>query len=292
MPGINAGRVFRFGVFEANEAAGELRKHGVRIKLHSQPFKVLLLLLERPAGIVTREEMRQRLWGAETFVDFDHGLNSAVNKIREALADSASVPRYVETISGKGYRFLAPVTLQDQIAGLDRASDASRDLKPPPELLAATGLSAGKFLTTADDLPSASRTLVRTFLLLIQMMYLAFYIGALANLTEIDEIFLENGLSHPAAVMSLLVTTAAVLIPVRLFIVVAVALDFQNLPSKFSRLFPVLLILDLIWAISPFLLIHHINTGLALALSAPLVYLPFTQRSLVLMYSRPTSVPS
>ena len=88
--------------------------------------------------------------------------------------------------------------------------------------------------------------LVRTLLLLIQMMYLAFYIGALANLTEIDEIFLETGLPHPAAVMSLLVTTAAVLIPVRLFIVVAVALDFQNLPSKFSRLFPVLLILDLV----------------------------------------------
>jgi hypothetical protein len=82
------------------------------------------------------------------------------------------------------------------------------------------------------------------------------------------------------------VTTAAVLIPVRLFIVVAVSLDFQNLPSKFSRLFPVLLILDLAWAVSPFLLIHHINTGLALGLSAPLVYLPFAQRSLVLMYSR------
>src|SRR6202162_1973671 len=111
MPWDNAGRVFRFGVFEANEAAGELRKHGVRIKLHSQPFKVLLLLLERPMWIVTREEMRQRLWGTETFVDFDHGLNTAVNKIREALGDSASVPRYVETISGKGYRFLAPVTL-------------------------------------------------------------------------------------------------------------------------------------------------------------------------------------
>ena len=106
---------------------------------------------------------------------------------------------------------------------------------------------------------------------------MGFYIGALANLTEIDEIFLETGLPHAAAVMSLLVTTAAVLIPVRLFIVVAVALDFQNLPSKFSRLFPMLLILDLAWAVSPFLLIHHINTGLALGLSAPLVYPPFAQ---------------
>jgi len=282
MPDDHPGRVFRFGVFEANETAGELRKHGVRIKLHSQPFKVLLLLLERPMGIVTREEMRQRLWGTETFVDFDHGLNTAVNKIREALGDSASVPRYVETVSGKGYRFLAPVTL------LSPASDSDVDQRigAAPEPLSTTGLSAGTFLTTPDELPTASRMLVRTLLLLIQAMYLGFYIGALANLTEIDEIFLENGLPHPAAVMSLLVATAAVLIPVRLFIVVAVTLDFQNLPSKFSKLFPVLLILDLLWAVSPFLLIHHINTGLALALSAPLVYLPFAQRSLVLMYSR------
>jgi DNA-binding winged helix-turn-helix (wHTH) protein len=282
MPGDNAGRVFRFGVFEANEAAGELRKHGVRIKLHSQPFKVLLLLLERPMGIVTREEMRQRLWGTETFVDFDHGLNTAVNKLREALGDSASVPRYVETVSGKGYRFLAPVTLRSP--GSD--SDIGQTINPAPEPVGAMELSAGTFLTTPDELPAASRMLVRTLLLLIQMMYLGFYIGALANLAEIDEIFLETGLPHPAAVMSVLVTTAAVLIPVRLFIVVAVALDFQNLPSKFRRLFPVLLVLDLVWAVSPFLLIHHINTGLALGLSAPLVYLPFAQRSLVLMYSR------
>jgi DNA-binding winged helix-turn-helix (wHTH) protein len=286
MPGDNAGRIFRFGVFEANEAAGELRKHGVRIKLHSQPFKVLLLLLDRPMGIVTREEMRQRLWGTETFVDFDHGLNTAVNKIRDALGDSASAPRYVETVSGKGYRFLAPVTLQEQAPAVVLDSAPGKRISPAPEPPGVTGLSTGTFLTTPDELPTASRMLVRTLLLLIQMMYLGFYIGALANLTEIDEIFLETGVPHPAAVMSFLVTTAAVLIPVRLFIVVAVGLDFQNLPSKFSRLFPVLVILDLLWAVSPFLLIHHINTGLALGLSAPLVYLPFAQRSLVLMYSR------
>ena len=124
MPEDHARRIFRFGVFEVNEAAGELRKHGVRIKLHSQPFKVLTLLLERPSGLVTREEMRQRLWGTETFVDFDHGLNTAVNKIREALGDSASVPRYVETVSGKGYRFLAPVTLEAPAVDIPGASPA------------------------------------------------------------------------------------------------------------------------------------------------------------------------
>jgi cholera toxin transcriptional activator len=83
-------RVFRFGVFEVNEATGELRKQGIRIKMHSQPFQILVMLLERPSELVTREEMRQRLWGEDTFVDFDHGLNTAVSKLREALGDLAS----------------------------------------------------------------------------------------------------------------------------------------------------------------------------------------------------------
>jgi cholera toxin transcriptional activator len=287
MPEDHARRIFRFGVFEVNEATGELRKQGVRIKLHSQPFKVLMLLLEKPSGVVTREEMRQRLWGTETFVDFDHGLNTAVNKIREALGDSASVPRYVETVSGKGYRFLTPVQLETPaVSDVQAPAD---DVLPVAESAGAMG-SGGAILTTPEDLPVAPRKLVRTLLLLVQIMYLGFYLGALANLNEINEIFLEAALLHPVALMSLVVTTGAVLIPVRLFIMLAVALDYQNLPEKFSKLFPVLLILDLLWAVSPFLLIHHISTGLALGLSAPLVYMPFAQRSLVLMYSRRVEV--
>src|SRR5271167_2569744 len=109
-------RVFRFGVFEADESTGELRKHGVRIKLHSQPFQLLVMLLERPAELVTRDQMRQRLWGEDTFVDFDHGLNSAVNKLREALSDSAAHPRHIETIAGRGYRFFSPVTVAQPVA--------------------------------------------------------------------------------------------------------------------------------------------------------------------------------
>src|SRR5215469_7442190 len=105
MTGNAVRRVFCFGVFEVDEASAELRKQGVRVKLHSQPFQVLLMLLERPSGLVTREEMRQRLWGTDTFVDFDHGLNSAINKVRTALSDSSAQPRYIETVAGKGYRF-------------------------------------------------------------------------------------------------------------------------------------------------------------------------------------------
>src|SRR5262249_54930159 len=104
MTGEAARRIFCFGVFEVYEVAGELRKHRLRLKHHSQPFQVLLMLLERPSKIIHREEMPQRIWGQETFVDFDHALNSAVKQIREALTDSASQPRYIETVSGKGYR--------------------------------------------------------------------------------------------------------------------------------------------------------------------------------------------
>jgi len=99
----------RFGVFEADFRSGELRKSGVKLKLHSQPLAVLKILLEHPGEIVTREELQQQLWGSNTFVDFEHGLNKTINKLREALSDKADTPRYIETIPRRGYRFIAPV---------------------------------------------------------------------------------------------------------------------------------------------------------------------------------------
>ena len=101
--------VVRFGAFELDLRTGELRKAGVRINLPDQPFQVLKTLLDRPGELVTREELRQRLWSAETFVDFEHGLNAAVRRLRDALGDSADVPRFVETLPRRGYRFIAPV---------------------------------------------------------------------------------------------------------------------------------------------------------------------------------------
>ncbi|MFQ5817651.1 MAG: winged helix-turn-helix domain-containing protein [Terriglobia bacterium] len=99
----------RFGVFELDLRAGELRKKGVRVKLQEQPFQILLMLLEQPGEVVTREELRQKLWPEGTFVDFEHGLNAAVNRLRDALDDSPDTPRFVETIPRRGYRFIAPV---------------------------------------------------------------------------------------------------------------------------------------------------------------------------------------
>src|SRR5437660_628560 len=103
-------RVLRFGTFEVDLRAGELRKQGVRIKLQEQPFHVLTLLLQRPGEVITREELRSELWQSETFVDFDNSLNTSINKLREALGDSAENPRFIETLPRRGYRFIAPVS--------------------------------------------------------------------------------------------------------------------------------------------------------------------------------------
>src|SRR5579872_2301112 len=99
----------RFDIFEVDLRAGELLKDGRKIKLQEQPFRVLFLLLQRAGEVVTRDELRQDLWPADTFVDFDHGLNSAVARLREALRDSAEKPRFIETVAKRGYRFIAPL---------------------------------------------------------------------------------------------------------------------------------------------------------------------------------------
>src|SRR6201985_2659822 len=104
-----AARRYRFGGFEADAATGELRRQGVRVRIHAQPFQVLLMLVERPGEVVTREEISRELWPDGTFVDYEHGVNSAVNRVREALGDKVNSPRFVETLARKGYRFVAPV---------------------------------------------------------------------------------------------------------------------------------------------------------------------------------------
>ena len=142
-------RRLRFGIFELDLRAGELRKHGLRVRLQEQPFQVLAMLLEHAGEVVTREELQKKLWSADTFVDFDHGLNKAINKIREALSDSAESPRFVETVARRGYRFLAEVKVSDTAAvrspelateppttaeATDRPGTASELAKPKPLL--------------------------------------------------------------------------------------------------------------------------------------------------------------
>src|SRR5438105_2944693 len=109
VPAPTSNRIIRFGAFEADLRTGELRKHGVRIKLQDQPFQILVMLLDQPGELVTREEIQRKLWPADTFVDFDHSVNAAIRRLRDALSDSADTPRFVETLPRRGYRFIGQV---------------------------------------------------------------------------------------------------------------------------------------------------------------------------------------
>jgi TolB-like protein/DNA-binding winged helix-turn-helix (wHTH) protein/Flp pilus assembly protein TadD len=123
----------RFGVFELDLRAGELRKNGLRVRLQGQPFQVLAILVDHPGEVVSREELQKELWAADTFVDFDQGLNKAINKVREALGDSAESPRFVETIARRGYRFLA------EVKAAEAAPVRSTEPTPPPHPIVETG---------------------------------------------------------------------------------------------------------------------------------------------------------
>ncbi len=275
---------YRFGSFEADATTGELRRRGLRIKLNAQPFQVLFMFLQRPGELLTREEISKELWPDGTFVDYEHGVNSAVNRIREALGDTASNPRFVETLARRGYRFVAPVEPVTQnesaLTRVDEpaASAAAQRGRVPAE--PESGLRH-TILASPRELPKTPYAVVQTLFVLLQLMYLGFYVGALANLAEIGELFSE--LPKATHAVNVTMVTAAVLIPVRAFLLSVVLLHAPAARAKFLKIWPFLLPFDELWSLSPFLLLHHINFGLALSCTALLVYAPFAQRSLILM---------
>jgi len=277
-------KVFRFGVFEADASSGELRKSGVRMKLQEQPFQVLLILLERSGEIVSREELRQKLWPSDTFVDFDHSLNTIINRLREVLGDSAANPRFIETLAKRGYRFLLPTEL-----ATSRDGGVANTATPPGAIADAAQQEirsgSASFLTQPEELPAVRHEYVRILFLLIQIMYLSFYIVTLARLQIAVEL-LEQGLGRTVWIPATLIVTAAIGIPLRLYLLSAIAFDVKDLGRKFSKLFPAALVLDELWALSPFLLTPQIGLGLALGITAALIYVPFAQRTLVLMRER------
>lgn len=270
---------YRFGLYEADERTGELRKQGRLLRLPGQPFQILLMLLESGGELVTRDDIRQRLWPDGTFVDFDHSLNSAVNKLRDTLSDSAANPRYIETLARRGYRFLAPVEAVSNASGADElpvaapATPAAAVVEPP---------FSRSLLTSKEDLPQASKPLVRVLFLLAQIMYLCFYIAALANLAEIQQLLISLTDWHPQVLIAL-IATAALGIAIRLFLLSAAGFRAPGFKRKYLRLFPLLFVLDCGWALAPFLMMRHIGVGLAFAATAALLLLPFGQRTLVLM---------
>jgi DNA-binding winged helix-turn-helix (wHTH) protein len=272
-------RLFRFGVFEFDSSTGELRREGKsEPRLRDQAVQILSMLLDRPRDLVTRDELRQELWPADTFVDFDHGLNTAINQLRNALGDSAANPRFIQTLPRRGYRFIAPVEIVGAASG--GAADAAPSPRHPPTPLDAGARSS--VLSGPTDLPAASSGIVRVLFSLIQMMYLTFYVLALARSRQVDAILQEVGW-RGHWIFVLIVLTAAVGIPVRLYLVTAAAFGYRGLAQKFLKLFPFVFPFDEIWALAPFLLVGQVGLGLAIAFSAALLYVPFAQRSLLLM---------
>jgi cholera toxin transcriptional activator len=284
----SAGKSLRFGIYEADLTTGELRKNGSLIQLQEQPFQILAMLLERPGELVTREELRSKLWPADTFVDFDHSLNTAVNKIREALGDSASNPRFVQTVARRGYRFIAPVQSNEKKppdAPSAPVSPATPDLAARPEPTKATDL-----LHPELEVPIPRRGLTRGLFLLIQIMYLIFYLEALFHWQGVYRIA-DSFLPARAATVVLItmLVTAGVGIPLRCYMISTVSFDHRRFGEKFLRLFPFLLAMDQLWAVAPFLLAEKIGFGAAFAATAALLYLPFSERTLVrLAYPAPT----
>jgi cholera toxin transcriptional activator len=269
-PSNREATLLRFGVFEADLAAGELRKNGARIRLQEQPFQVLTSLLQNAGQVVTRDYLREKIWPADTFVDFDHSLNTSVNKIREALGDSASSPRFVETLARRGYRFIAPVdgSAAESAAAQNQGTRA--------------GTPAPHELHPELHVPFPRRGLVRALFALLQAMYLIFYVSGLAHLRAAERVasdFLPGW--KALVIVGAVLVTGAVGIPLRFYLLSAVGFDFRKLGGTFVRLFPFVLALDQLWAIAPFLLVPQIGVGLAFAATATLLYVPFSERTLV-----------
>jgi cholera toxin transcriptional activator len=271
-------------VFELDLSAGELRQRGVKLRLQGQPFQVLALLIERAGEVMTREELQQKLWPSDTFVDFDHSLNTAINKVREALGDSASSPRYVETLARRGYRFIAPVRADDSAEVTPSAKTISSG-ESSAQALVPSDLQASPVAIHPDlEVPIPRRTITRGLFALIQIMYLSFYLSALFLLHSVQEI--GDSFRNPwggIALAGAVLITAGVGIPLRLYLLSAVSFDYQRLGDKFRQLFPFILGLDQLWAVAPFLLMAQIGLGAAFAVSAALLYLPFSERTLIRM---------
>jgi cholera toxin transcriptional activator len=286
--GNNQPRLFRFGVFELDSVTGELRKEGKsRPRLRDQALQILIMLLEKSEDLVSRDELRERLWPADTFVDFDHGLNTAINQVRSALGDSAANPKFIQTLPRRGYRFIAPVqVLARENAGAgggenrDKIIDGFEQPKEAPAVTAAGMRSS--ILSDSTDLPVVRKESVRILFSLIQLMYLIFYIIFLVRLSFAEAVLNDWG-RYAYGLFLVLIVAAAIGIPVRLYLLTAMAFRYEGLTEKFRKLFPFLLVLDEMWALTPFLCVQQIGLGLAIATAAALLYLPFSQRSLLLM---------
>ncbi len=302
-PAVPPQGIYRFGPFEADLRTRELRKFGARMKIQDQPFQILAALLERPGDLVTREELQQKIWPADTFVDFDHSLNTSINKLREALSDSAASPRYIETLPRRGYRLLIPVELAGPGAtnvsanATGIASDNSQLAKEAEKRQQETAAdssafsSAPKYIGSGNNLVSPGapgsmgRGPARGLFNLIQVMYLSFYILAVGHLHAVHNLADAFVPQWATPLVVMITVTGIVGIAVRLFLFAVVSFDVAHFGEMFRKLFPALMPLDAFWALAPFLISHRIGAGFALVACTALLWVPFAQRTLVKMIS-------
>jgi DNA-binding winged helix-turn-helix (wHTH) protein len=278
----------RFEGFELDLKTFELRKEGKRVRLQNQPAKLLAMLALRKGELVTREEIQRALWKDDEFVEFEHGINTAISRIRDALEDNREQPRMVETLPRLGYRFLADV--EKVFPTNSKAVDV---LQPPapvpsnPNIELTTPLNGN--IATANDSAAPEpkeffalplpKGLARGLFLFIQFGYLAMYLGAMLELNALERIV--AGAGYPPSWLTAPLIMIMCAIAVRIYLISAVGWGHPDAGRKFHQLFPALLVLDAIWAASPLLVTDLLTRGIALAGVAGLAYLPFAQRTLV-----------
>lgn len=302
--------ILKFDEFELDRGRYELRRRGQPLKLEKVPMELLILLAEREGQLVTREEIVQRLWGDDVFVDTRQGINTAVRKIRLALRDDPDNPRILQTVFGKGYRLVAPVTIAGDSApsapappkaapasfpaSADREPGPSPEssehpalavqapLEPVPPAQAQEGPALGVATTAPPVAGSAAARpspiepkLARRLFLVIQVGYLVLYTAAFVLLPNIRRLGL------PPAMPVLTLMAGAVGAAVRLYLISAVGFNYTGSGRIFRQAFPGILVLDALWAASPLFLFQSWGE-LTLLFVAALAFLPFSQRTLIL----------
>ena len=286
--------LLRFEGFELDLRTRELRRDGRLVKMQDLPIKLLALLASRPAELVNREEIEKALWGEDQFVDFEHGINTAMRKVREALGEDPEQPRFIETLPRKGYRFIAAVESvgADGIAGgrsdqrmvAATAPEGGHPYTAPPVLRDLTGSKVpanDAIATTSPPDFLLSRSTARGLFLLVQAGYLTIYFATLYKIDSAEEVLLSvYGLGIQQIVVSIAIL-AMCGVAVRLYLLTTAGLNHPAAADKFQKLFPVLFLMDAIWAVAPLLLVRKIGIGLALASVAAMAYLPFAQRTLM-----------
>ena len=260
MSELQQDRKIRFEAFEFDPVTGELLKNGHPIRLQGQPARVLGLLASRPGELITRADIQKELWPDGRFVEFEHAINTAVKKVREALQDDPETPRFVETLPKLGYRFIAAVQ--------HRALSATDDVVQTPAV-------------KGEDFSIPYPRLSRFFFLLIQAGYVAMYCAALYYLPELENTLEAAGFVPVSLTFPAVLVIAMCGIAIRLYLITAVGWRHPAARRRFLTLFPFLFIIDALWAACPLLAIAALGPGVALAGIVGLAYLPFAQRTLI-----------